>query len=137
MNSVILVGRFTADPEIKSNNDLTIARFTLAVDRRVKNDNSQSADFISCVAFGKTADFIKQWFRKGHRIGCSGRIQTGSYTNREGKKVYTTDVVVEQAEFVERKIHDTSAEVLPQRKDTQEEWMRVDDLADGGLPWNE
>lgn len=135
MNNVVLVGRFTADPEIRSNGDMTIARFTLAVDRRIKTEGGQDADFPTCVAFGKTAEFIEKWFKKGDRLGCTGRIQTGSYTNKEGKKVYTTDVVVEQAEFVERKIYNTSADPLPKQDKAptvtgQEEWMQVDDLDD-------
>ena len=135
MNNVVLVGRFTADPEIRANNDMTIAKLTLAVNRRNKDD---SADFINCVAFGKTAEFIERYFKKGDKLGCSGRIQTGSYTNKEGKKVYNTDVVVEQAEFVERKIYSTSADPVPKPKEDpmQQEWMRVDDVSDDGLPWN-
>lgn len=139
MNNVTLVGRFTADPEIRANNDMTIARFTLAVDRRIKRENEQQADFITCVAFGKTAEFIEKWFKKGDKFGAVGRIQTGSYTNREGRKVYTTDVVVEQAEFVERKGNETRTPVTQTPKAPEvtgdEEWMQVDDLDDAGLPF--
>lgn len=104
MNSVQLVGRFTRDPETKYTNDgLSIARFSLAVDRRFQKDGGQTADFPSCVAFGKTAEFIEKYFAKGMRVGVIGRIQTGSYTRQDGTKVYTTDVVVENAEFVESK----------------------------------
>lgn len=143
MNNVTLVGRFTADPEIRANNDMTIARFTLAVDRRIKRETyEQQADFITCVAFGKTAEFIEKWFKKGDKLGAVGRIQTGSYTNREGRKVYTTDVVVEQAEFVERKGNETRTPAPQPPKDKtpevtgNEEWMQVDDLADDALPFN-
>lgn len=104
MNSVQLVGRFTRDPEVRySDGGSSIARFSLAVDRRFKSENGPTADFPNCVAFGKTAEFIEKYFRQGMRIGIQGRIQTGSYTNQEGTKVYTTDVVVENCEFVESK----------------------------------
>lgn len=104
MNSVQLVGRFTRDPEIRyADGGSTIARFSLAVDRRYKSEDGPTADFPNCVAFGRTAEFIEKYFRKGMRMGCQGRIQTGSYTNNDGQKVYTTDVVVESCEFVESK----------------------------------
>ena len=117
MNKVILMGRLTRDPEVRysqGENALAIARYTLAVDRRNFRNNSndeQTADFINCVAFGKTAEFIEKYFTKGMAIGITGRIQTGSYTNKEGQKVYTTDVVVEETEFVESKNKDTSDNV--------------------------
>ena len=102
MNSVQLVGRFVRDPDIRySDGGHTIARFTLAVDRPYKKEGGQEADFIACLAFGKTAEFLEKYFRKGQRIGLTGRIQTGSYTNKEGIKVYTTDVVTDRVEFVE------------------------------------
>lgn len=106
MNKVILMGRLTRDPEVRysqGENSLAIARYTLAVDRRFKRDGEQSADFISCVVFGKSAEFTEKYFRQGMRITISGRIQTGSYTNKEGAKVYTTEVVVEEQEFAESK----------------------------------
>ena len=104
MNSVQLVGRLTRDPEMRyTDGGSTIARFSLAVDRRYKSENGPTADFPNCVAFGRTAEFIEKYFRKGMRMGCQGRIQTGSYTNNDGQKVYTTDVAVESCEFVESK----------------------------------
>lgn len=104
MNSVQLVGRLTRDPEIRyADGGSAIARFSLAVDRRYKSENGPTADFPNCVAFGRTAEFVEKYFRKGMRMGCQGRIQTGSYTNNDGQKVYTTDVVVESCEFVESK----------------------------------
>lgn len=104
MNSVQLVGRFTKDPEVRySDGGASIARFSLAVDRRFRSENGPTADFPNCIAFGKTAEFIEKYFRKGMRIGLQGRIQTGSYTNQDGIKIYTTDVVVENCEFVESK----------------------------------
>ena len=105
MNKVILTGRFTRDPEIKYTNDGTsIARFSIAVNRRfVKEGSDQKADFLNCIAFGKSAEFIEKYFSKGMKADLSGRIQTGSYTNRDGQKVYTTDIVVEEIEFGESK----------------------------------
>lgn len=104
MNSVQLVGRLTRDPEMRyTDGGSAIAKFSLAVDRRYKSENGSTADFPNCVAFGRTAEFIEKYFRKGMRMGCQGRIQTGSYTNNDGQKVYTTDVVVESCEFVESK----------------------------------
>lgn len=111
MNSVQLVGRFTRDPEVRyTDGGSTIVRFSLAVDRRYKSENGPTADFPNCVAFGKTAEFIEKYFHKGMRMGCQGRIQTGSYTNNDGQKVYTTDVVVESCEFVEAKASQQSEE---------------------------
>lgn len=104
MNTVQLVGRLTRDPDVKyTDGGSTIARFTLACDRRFKREGEDNADFISGVAFGKTAEFIEKYFVKGQRMGLNGRIQTGSYTNQEGTKVYTTDVIAENVEFVESK----------------------------------
>ncbi|MEE1195350.1 MAG: single-stranded DNA-binding protein [Lachnospiraceae bacterium] len=106
MNKVILMGRLTRDPEVRysaGENALAIARYTLAVDRRFKRDGEASADFIPCVVFGKSAEFAEKYFRQGMRVTISGRIQTGSYTNNEGNRVYTTEVVVEEQEFAESK----------------------------------
>lgn len=103
MNIVVLGGRFTTDPKItvsSGDDQMTIARFTLACDKKRREDG---ADFPSCIAFGKTADFIGKYFKKGMRANLNGHIQTGSYTNKEGQKVYTTDVVVEAIEFGESK----------------------------------
>lgn len=109
MNRVILMGRLTRDPDVKysqGEKSIAVARYTLAVDRRGKKDsdsNEQQADFISCVAFDRSGEFAEKYFRQGMRVLISGRIQTGSYTNKEGKKVYTTDVVVESQEFADSK----------------------------------
>lgn len=104
MNKVVLVGRLTRDPEVRytqGDKPLAICRYTLAVDRRFKKENEQNADFIQCLLFGKSAEFAEKYFRQGLRISVSGRIQTGSYTNKDGVKVYTTEVVVEEQEFAE------------------------------------
>lgn len=105
MNKVILMGRLTRDPEVRysqSDTSMAIARYSIAVDRRQKQ-GEQTADFINCVAFGKAGEFVEKYFRKGMKIAVTGRIQTGSYTNKDGQKVYTTDVVVEEQEFAESK----------------------------------
>ena len=107
MNKVILMGRLTRDPEVRysqGENATAIARYTLAVDRRFnRNNDDQTADFISCVAFGRSGEFAEKYLHKGTKIAVTGRIQTGSYTNKDGVKVYTTDVVVEDQEFAESK----------------------------------
>ncbi len=111
MNKVILMGRLTRDPDVRysgsGDQQQAIARYTIAVDRRMRRDNNdpnaQTADFIGCVAFGKAAQFAENYFHKGIKIAVTGRIQTGSYTNKEGQKIYTTDVVIEDQEFAESK----------------------------------
>lgn len=107
MNKVILIGRLTRDPEMRyssGENQTAIARYTLAVDRRFKRQgDEQTADFINCVVFGRGAEFAESYLHQGTKIAVTGRIQTGSYTNKEGKKVYTTEVVVEEQEFAESK----------------------------------
>ncbi len=102
MNKVILLGRLTKDPEVKyTQESMAIARFSLAVDRRSKKE--QSADFISCVAFGKQGEFAEKYLNKGTKVCVLGHIQTGSYTNKDNQKVYTTDVVVEEYDFADSK----------------------------------
>jgi len=106
MNQVVLMGRLTRDPEVRyttGENTLAVARYTLAVDRRFKRDGEPTADFINCVSFGRTAEFAEKYFHQGIKIAVTGRIQTGSYTNKDGNKVYTTDIVVENQEFAESK----------------------------------
>ena len=109
MNKVILMGRLTRDPEVRytqGENATAVARYTLAVDRRMSRNNQngdQTADFIQCVAFGRSGEFAEKYFHKGTKIVVTGRIQTGSYTNKDGQRVYTTDVVVEEQEFAESK----------------------------------
>ena len=108
MNKVILMGRLVRDPDIRysqGENAMAIARYTLAVDRRTKGNKEaeQTADFISCVTFGKTAEFVEKYLKKGTKVAVTGRIVTGSYTNKDGQKVYTTEVCVEEHEFAESK----------------------------------
>lgn len=107
MNKFIGIGRLTRDPEIRTaqsqSGQITIARYTLAIDRRFKKEGEQSADFINCIAFSKLAEFAEKYLRKGIKIAVTGRIQTGDYTNKDGQKVYTTDVIIEEQEFAESK----------------------------------
>ena len=135
MNKFIGAGRLTRDPDVRYTQDNTaIARFTLAVDRKYKKDSEQSADFISCLAFGKTAEFIEKYIKKGTKIVVDGRIQTGSYTNKDGQKIYTTDVVVENVEFAESKSNGSS-ESRPTADD--DGFFNIPEGADDeGLPFN-
>ena len=128
MNQVVLTGRLTKDPDVNS----TVLRYTLAVDRRFKAEGQPTADFINCVAFGKTAEFAKKYFRKGTKIAVSGRIQTGSYINRDGVKVYTTDVVVENQEFCESKVEMT---VQPKAETPEDKWLPLADGYQEELPF--
>ncbi|MCD8300201.1 MAG: single-stranded DNA-binding protein [Clostridiales bacterium] len=147
MNRVILMGRLTRDPDIRySQNDqsMAIARYTLAVDRRGRRDGGdgqQTADFIGCVAFGRQAEFAEKYLRKGMRIAITGRIQTGSYTNRDGQKVYTTDVIVEDHEFCESKNANSQGGYGQGGRPTPENavsdgFMNIPDGIDEELPFN-
>ena len=154
MNKVILMGRLTRDPEVRysqgGENSLAIARYTLAVDRRFKrNGDDQTADFIGCVAFGRNAEFAEKYFRQGLKVVVTGRIQTGSYTNREGQKVYTTEVVVEDQEFAESKASSDSYAAAHPRTEaapatsmpspsaaSADGFMNIPDGIDEELPFN-
>ena len=142
MNKVILMGRLTRDPEVRysaGENSLAIARFTLAVDRRRNRNGEQSADFISCVAFGKAAEHAEKYYHKGIKIAVTGRIQTGSYTNKDGVKVYTTEVVVEEQEFAESRSASSgsaAAQASPDPETDEDGFMKVPDGIDEELPFN-
>lgn len=148
MNKVILMGRLTRDPEVRysqGENPTAIARYTLAVDRRfIRNNDDQSADFIGCVAFGRAGEFAEKYFRKGTKIAVTGRIQTGSYTNKDGVRVYTTDVVVEEQEFAESKNSSAGAEGgytggssrAPEPSGAGDGFMNIPDGIDEELPFN-
>ena len=116
MNKVVLMGRLTRDPEVRYSNgnpSIAVARYTLAVDRRQKNeDGSRTADFISCVALGKNGEFAEKHLKKGTKIVVSGRIQTGNYTGKDGNKVYTTDVIVEEHEFAESRKDNSARDAM-------------------------
>ena len=105
MNKAIEIGRLTRDPEVRysQGNNTAVARYTIAVDRKFKREGEQTADFIPCVVFGKQAEFAEKYFRKGTKVVISGRITTGSYTNKDGQKIYTTEITVEEQEFAESK----------------------------------
>lgn len=151
MNKVILMGRLTRDPDIRySQSGMAVARYTLAVDRRFSRNNEnggdqQTADFIGCVAFGKSAEFAEKYLHQGTKLAVTGRIQTGSYTNRDGQKVYTTDVVVEDQEFAESKNAAAQSMGGGYRQESRPApGMAVDDgfmnipdgVEDEGLPFN-
>lgn len=146
MNKVILIGRLTRDPEVRYSQGekaTAVARYSLAVDRRFKKDEEQSADFISCIAFGKNGEFAEKYLHKGTKIAIIGRIQTGSYTNKDGQKVYTTDVVVEEQEFAEssKNSNTTNSDNPVQNKQPTGEkvgdgFVAVPDDLDEEMPFN-
>lgn len=144
MNKVILVGRLTRDPEVRytqGENQIAIARYTLAVDRRFKRDGEPTADFINCVVFGKSAEFAEKYFRQGLRVAISGRITTGSYTNKDGIKVYTTEVTVEDQEFAESKAESESNKTSIQQAasanvGSSDGFMNIPDDIPEELPFN-
>lgn len=140
MNKVILMGRLTRDPEVRYSQGeqaTAIARYTVAVDRRFRRDgDSQTADFIGCVAFGRQAEFAEKYLRKGTKIALTGRIQTGSYTNRDGQKVYTTDVVVEEQEFAESKAAGQIAQQNPAPMTREDGFMEIPDGLEEELPFS-
>ena len=145
MNKVILMGRLTRDPEVRyssqGDQNMAIARYTLAVDRRFRRaGEEQTADFINCVAFGRQGEFAEKYLRKGTKLVVTGRIQTGSYTNKDGVKVYTTDVVVEEQEFAESKASSDNnggfAPSAPMPQSAGDGFMNIPDGIDEELPFN-
>lgn len=140
MNNVVLMGRLTRDPMVsysQGETNTAVARYTLAVDRRFKKDGQQEADFISCVTFGKSAEFAEKYLRQGMKVCVSGRIQTGSYTNKEGNKVFTTDVVVENHEFAESKNSSggTDSTQQPTAQPTADGFMNIPEGITEELPF--
>ncbi len=128
MNRVILMGRLTKEPELRytqGENSMAIARYTLAVDRRGRD---KQADFIQCIAFGKAGEFAQKYFTKGQRVLVSGRIQTGSYTNKDGNKVYTTDVIVDDQEFADSKS-------TGEKVENSEDWMAIPEGGEDEIPF--
>lgn len=144
MNKVVLVGRLVRDPEVRysqGEKSTAICRYTLAVDRRFKKENEQTADFIPCISFGKTAEFAEKYFQKGLRVSVAGRIQTGSYTNKDGVKVYTTDVVVEEHEFAQSRSEQSSNNSGQNQNGNtntsdNDGFMNIPDGIDDELPFN-
>ena len=143
MNKVILMGRLTRDPEVRystGDNATAVAKYTLAVDRRIRKEGETTADFINCVAFGKQGEFAERYLRQGIKVVVTGHIQTGSYTNREGQRIYTTDVVLEEQEFAEKK---ASADTAPNQAvapasqaNYSQGFMNIPDGADEELPFH-
>ena len=143
MNKVILIGRLTKDPEVRytqGENATSVARYSLAVDRKFKKEGEATADFINCVSFGKNGEFAEKYLKKGTKIAVTGRIQTGSYTNKDGVKVYTTDVVVEEQEFAESKgtgeAQNAQEPPQPTPNDFGNGFMSIPDGLDEELPFN-
>ena len=142
MNKAVLCGRLVRDPDVRysqGDSPMAIAKYTLAVDRRIKKNNEASADFIPCVAMGKQGEFAERYLKKGTKIIVSGRIQTGSYTNRDGQKVYTTDIYVEEQEFAESKnVNNADGNnQAPPKDNAYDRFMDIPDSLDGeGLPFN-
>lgn len=141
MNKIFLLGRPTKDPEVRysqNGNQMAIAKFNFAVPRKFKRENEPDCDFINCVAFGKQAEFIEKYVRKGTKLLIEGRWQTGSYTNREDKKIYTNDCVVESCEFAESKNanqkNDERSQPMPETD--ADGFMNIPDGMDDGLPFN-
>lgn len=143
MNRITLIGRLAKDPDVRytqGQNSTAMARYTLAVDRKIKRqEGKQEADFISCVAFGRQAEFAEKYLHKGTKIAVNGRIQTGSYTNREGQKIYTTDVVIEDHEFVESR--QAAGQTAPQSRpqsgpQSRDDFMYIPDGIDEDLPFS-
>lgn len=138
MNKVILTGRLTKEPETRytqGNEPMAISRYTLAVDRRFKKDGEASADFVNCVAFGRQGEFAEKYLKKGTKIAVMGRIQTGSYTNNEGRKIYTTDIVVEEHEFCESKASASENNAVPMPKADNDGFMDMSGVSDEELPF--
>ena len=144
MNKVILMGRLTRDPNVRYTQgaeSTCVARYTLAVDRRVKQEGQQSADFIGCVAFGRNGEFAEKYLKQGSKIVVTGHIQTGSYTNRDGNKVYTTDIVIEEQEFAESKAaaernQQQEPQPQPQTETDENGFMSIPDGLDEELPFS-
>lgn len=143
MNKVVLMGRLTRDPEIRytQGDNMIIARYTLAVNRKYKRDGEPDADFIQCVSFAKAAEFAEKYFKKGMRVAVSGRIQTGNYTNKEGQKIYTTDVILEEQEFAESKSETQQDNTSPRQRgntpttESGDGFMNIPDGIDEELPF--
>lgn len=139
MNKVILMGRLVRDPEVRysqGNNTMAIARYTLAVDRKFKRDGEPNADFINCIAFGKNGEFAEKYLRKGIKILVEGKWQSGSYTNRDGQKVYTNDCVVESCEFAESKNASQSERPQTAPQTDSDGFMSIPDGIESELPFS-
>ena len=137
MNKAIEIGRLTRDPEVRysQGNNTAVARYNIAVDRKFKREGEQTADFIPCVVFGKQAEFAEKYFRKGTKVVISGRITTGSYTNKDGQKIYTTEITVEEQEFAESKRESQQGQQAAPEYDG-DGFMNIPEGIDEELPFN-
>ena len=144
MNKVILLGNLTRDPEIRysqGEKQIAVARFSIAVNRRFANDGETNADFLNCTAFGKTAEFIEKYFRQGSRMSLVGRIENNNYTNKNGEKVYSVQIMVEEVEFAERKSAQSNNQTQNKNHQAQtnggdDDFMNIPDGIEDGLPFN-
>ena len=144
MNKVILLGNLTRDPEIRysqGEKQIAVARFSLAVNRRFAKDGETNVDFLNCTAFGKTAEFIEKYFRQGSRMSLVGRIENNNYTNKNGEKVYSVQIMVEEVEFAERKSAQSNNQTQNQNQPAQtnggdDDFMNIPDGIEDGLPFN-
>lgn len=144
MNKVILLGNLTRDPEIRysqGEKQMAVARFSLAVNRRFAKDGETNADFLNCTAFGKTAEFVEKYFRQGSRMSLVGRIENNNYTNKNGEKVYSFQIMVEEVEFAERKSAQSNNQTQNQNQPAQangtdDDFMNIPDGIEDGLPFN-
>ena len=144
MNKVILLGNLTRDPEIRysqGEKQMAVARFSLAVNRRFAKDGETNADFLNCTAFGKTAEFVGKYFRQGSRMSLVGRIENNNYTNKNGEKVYSVQIMVEEVEFAERKSAQSNNQTQNQNQPAQtngsdDDFMNIPDGIEDGLPFN-
>ena len=139
MNKIILMGNLTRDPEIRysqGENSLAIARFSLAINRRFAKQGDTEVDYFNCTAFGKQAEFIEKYFRKGSRMLVSGRVQNDNYTNKNGEKVYSVQIIAEEIEFAERKGSGLTSGGAPEPSEASNDFMNIPDGVEEGLPFN-
>ncbi len=140
MNKLFLTGRFTRDPEVRTTGETSVARFALAVDRKFKREGEPDADFFNCTAFGKTADFVEKYFKKGMKANICGRVQNDNYTDKNGNKCYSVQIMVEEIEFGESKNASGNTEAYtaaPKASTAPGGFMNIpDDVSDEGLPFN-
>lgn len=137
MNKLILMGNFTRDPEIRysQGSNLAIARFSIAINRRFAREGEDNTDFFNCTAFGKTAEFVEKYFHKGMKAAIVGRIENDNYTNKNGEKVYSVKVIVEEIEFGERKQGGTSESTTPPPASDDDDFVDIDPKAAGDIPF--
>lgn len=137
MNKVIMIGRLTKDADIRylqNENSTCVAKFNLAVDRKIKRNGEPTADFLNCVAFGKVGELIEKYVGKGSKIGIVGRLQTGSYTNKDGVKIYTTDIMVEEIDFLDSK-KASDGDIVPSHSINQDDFLKIPDGLEEELPF--